>query len=258
MLDQILQHKRQELDTLELPPYENVERRSLYEALKNSHFPVGLIAEIKKASPSKGVIQENFRPVETATFYERAGASAISVLTDQRFFQGHRQYISDVKKHVRLPILRKDFIIEEEQVEESARIGADAILLIGEALEASKLHELYNSAREKGMEALVEVHSEEVLANILKHFEPVIVGVNNRDLTTFETSLDQTERMASYIPDNSLLVSESGIFTREDILRVKRAGAEAVLIGEALMRHENPMEQIDIMMRSEAHERANG
>lgn len=258
MLNTILEHKREEIKNLVLPEPVTVEKRSLYNSLLNTNFLAGLIAEVKKASPSKGVIQENFKPVETASFYERAGASAISVLTDERFFQGNRDYLTKVKQHVSLPILRKDFIIEEQQVEESARIGADAILLIGEAMEPAKLHQLYQSAYARDLEVLVEVHSEETLLAILEHFQPEIIGVNNRDLNTFVTDVVHTENIAPLIPEGSLLVSESGLFTQVDVLRVRNAGAKGVLIGEALMRHENPMEQIQTMMGSGSHERADG
>lgn len=253
MLETIIAHKEKEIKNLEMPKDQQLEQRSFYEELKHHPNLVALIAEIKKASPSKGVIREVFKPIEIAGMYEEAGASAISILTDEKFFQGHRDYLTEVKKHVSLPILRKDFIIHEDQIEESYRIGADAILLIGEALKPKRLHDLYLAAKEKNLDVLVEVHSAEVLKAVLDEFTPDIVGVNNRDLSTFTTTIQQTEDMARFIPKECLFVSESGLFTREDIIRVRNAGANAVLIGEALMREDQPTNQIRHMIGSDSH-----
>jgi indole-3-glycerol phosphate synthase len=239
MLKQILETKRQEVETLVLPPKSDVKRISLLNALKHSKRKPALIAEVKKASPSKGVIRENFEPVTIAKAYEKAGAAAISVLTDQQYFQGHRDYLTEIKQTVQVPILRKDFIIERKQIEESVRIGADAVLLIGEALEVKKLYELYKEAYEKGLECLVEVHERDTLEQILAVFTPKIIGVNNRNLKTFATSLDTTKEIVSFIPKESLFVSESGISSYKDIQTVKAYGADAVLVGESLMRKEN-------------------
>ncbi|MBN8236034.1 indole-3-glycerol phosphate synthase TrpC [Halobacillus kuroshimensis] len=235
MLETILAVKHQEIEKMYLPEEQSFPRHSLYEAL-NGADPSGLIAEVKKASPSKGIIREDFNPVRIAHDYAEAGAHAISVLTDQHFFQGHRDYLTQIKQVVDIPVMRKDFIIDSAQVVESAYIGADAILLIGEALEAEKLHELYNQAYELGMEVLVEVHSEETLEKVLNQFTPKILGINNRNLHTFETSLKQTQRMAALAPEESLLVSESGIFTNEDVQQAAGYGAKGVLVGESLMR----------------------
>ncbi|WP_044748059.1 indole-3-glycerol phosphate synthase TrpC [Bacillus alveayuensis] len=239
MLKQILETKRQEVETLVLPPKSDVKRISLLNALKHSKRKPALIAEVKKASPSKGVIRENFEPVAIAKTYEKAGAAAISVLTDQQYFQGHRDYLTEIKQAVQVPILRKDFIIERKQIEESLRIGADAVLLIGEALEVKKLYELYEEAYENGLECLVEVHEQDTLERILAVFTPKIIGVNNRNLKTFVTSLDTTKEIVSFIPKESLFVSESGISSYKDIQTVKAYGADAVLVGESLMRKEN-------------------
>ncbi|MBH0231162.1 indole-3-glycerol phosphate synthase TrpC [Halobacillus yeomjeoni] len=239
MLETILAVKRQEIERLFLPEEQSFTHKSLYDSLKNSPYDAGLIAEVKKASPSKGIIREDFNPVRIAHDYDKAGVQAISVLTDQHFFQGHRDFLTDIKKVVDVPVLRKDFIIDSIQVAESAYIGADAILLIGEALEAEKLHELYLQAEELGMEALVEVHSEETLEKVLGQFTPKLLGINNRNLHTFETKLTQTERMADLVPEQSLLVSESGIFTHEDVQEVVAYGAEGILVGESLMRQKN-------------------
>lgn len=244
MLNQILDTKKEEVQNLTLPDERSFTRFSLYDSLKNSTRRLGLIAEVKKASPSKGIIQPNFKPVETALEYEAAGANAISVLTDRTYFKGDPLYLTQIKESVNLPIMRKDFIIDSLQIIESERIGADAILLIGEALEPEKLYEFYKIAEEKGLECLVEVHEQDILEKILAVFTPAIIGVNNRNLKTFETSLTQTEQLAKFIPASSLLVSESGIHSFEDIVTVEKAGAKAVLVGESLMRNASPGEGI--------------
>ncbi|WP_224752225.1 indole-3-glycerol phosphate synthase TrpC [Metabacillus arenae] len=239
MLNTILKHKKEEILQIKMPNDENIQNRSFFQALKNSNREVGLIAEVKKASPSKGLIKENFQPVQIAKEYEKGLADCLSVLTDERFFQGNRDYLTKVKKAVQIPVLRKDFIIEDIQVLESKKIGADAILLIGEALEPSKLYELYLSAYEKGMDVLVEVHSYETLSNLLALFTPKIIGVNNRDLTTFKTDIRQLQHCVEIIPNESIVVSESGIHTYDDLQVVKKDGAEAILVGESLMRKES-------------------
>ncbi|WP_342007893.1 indole-3-glycerol phosphate synthase TrpC [Bacillus sp. YBsi01] len=244
MLDQIIQQKKEEIKSIVLPETCQIERRSFKEALLNPNRFIGLIAEVKKASPSKGLIKEHFVPEEIAADYEAAKADALSVLTDTRFFQGRNHFLTDVKKSVSLPVLRKDFIIDSLQVEESYRLGADAILLIGEALEPSKLYELYLEAREKGMDVLVEVHDETVLERILQVFQPDILGINNRDLKTFRTSVSQTEKIAQLVPDGCLLVSESGIGSLADLQFVNKHGAQAVLIGESLMREDSQQKAI--------------
>ena len=203
---------------------------------------------MKKASPSKGLIKEDFVPVQIAKDYEAAKADAISVLTDTPFFQGENSYLSDVKRAVSIPVLRKDFI-DSLQVEESRRIGADAILLIGEVLDPLHLHELYLEAGEKGMDVLVEVHDASTLEQILKVFTPDILGVNNRNLKTFETSVKQTEQIASLVPKESLLVSESGIGSLEHLTFVNEHGARAVLIGESLMRQTSQRKAIHALFR---------
>ncbi|MFG6149761.1 indole-3-glycerol phosphate synthase TrpC [Halobacillus sp. B23F22_1] len=239
MLDTILAIKQQEIERLYLPEAAEVEHYSFVDSLRKTPNKAGLIAEVKKASPSKGIIRDDFNHVMVGKQYNDAGAEAISVLTDQHFFQGHRDFLTDIKKFVQVPVMRKDFIIDPLQVEESKLMGADAILLIGEALEPKKLNELYLQAYESGLEVLVEVHSEGVLEGVLKEFTPEVLGINNRNLHTFETKLEQTERMAKQAPNESLLVSESGIFTYEDIEKVVDYGAHAVLVGESLMRQNN-------------------
>ncbi|MEC1920379.1 indole-3-glycerol phosphate synthase TrpC [Bacillus subtilis] len=249
MLEKIIKQKKEEVKTLVLPVEQPFEKRSFKEALASPNRFIGLIAEVKKASPSKGLIKEDFVPVQIAKDYEAAKADAISVLTDTPFFQGENSYLSDVKRAVSIPVLRKDFIIDSLQVEESRRIGADAILLIGEVLDPLHLHELYLEAGEKGMAVLVEVHDASTLEQILKVFTPDILGVNNRNLKTFETSVKQTEQIASLVPKESLLVSESGIGSLEHLTFVNEHGARAVLIGESLMRQTSQRKAIHALFR---------
>ncbi|WP_247747196.1 indole-3-glycerol phosphate synthase TrpC [Alkalihalobacillus sp. BA299] len=252
MLKKIIETKVEELDRLILPSEISVERKSLYKHLSQPNRKIGLIAEAKKASPSKGVIKENFNPVEIGKAYEVAGADAISVLTDETYFQGHRSYLTAIKEEVDIPILRKDFIISPLQIEESVRIGADAILLIAGIFETVKLQELYTIAYEKGLECLVEVHSKEELEEVLSVFTPKLLGVNNRNLKTFETSLEQTESLSSLIPNESLFISESGIHSPNDVDRVWKAGANGILVGESLMRATTPQDGINALFGGEA------
>ncbi|MGQ9002801.1 indole-3-glycerol phosphate synthase TrpC [Bacillus subtilis] len=249
MLEKIIKQKKEEVKTLVLPVEQPFEKRSFKEALASPNRFIGLIAEVKKASPSKGLIKEDFVPVQIAKDYEAAKADAISVLTDTPFFQGENSYLSDVKRAVSIPVLRKDFIIDSLQLEESRRIGADAILLIGEVLDPLHLHELYLEAGEKGMDVLVEVHDESTLEQILKVFTPDILGINNRNLKTFKTSVKQTEQIASLVPKESLLVSESGIGSLEHLTFVNEHGARAVLIGESLMRQTSQRKAIHALFR---------
>ncbi|GIN17037.1 indole-3-glycerol phosphate synthase [Shouchella clausii] len=244
MLEKILATKREEISQLQLPEKQYFPKKSLKASLQKTSLPLGLIAEIKQASPSKGVLCEAISPTAIARVYEEGRASAISVLTDRTYFQGDTAYVAEVKKTVSLPVLRKDFILSPLQVEETACIGADAMLLIAGAMEAKQLHELYELAYSKGLECLVEVHSEEELESLLAVFTPEVIGINNRNLKTFQTSVSQTEQIAKMVPKEALLVSESGIHTPDDIARVKKAGANAVLIGEQLMRKDDKRQAI--------------
>lgn len=193
-----------------------------------------LIAEIKKASPSKGLIRADFDPVRIATTYAAAGAQAVSVLTDRRFFQGDLAYLALVRKTVLLPILEKDFIIDEFQVYEARVLGADAVLLIAAALEPGQLREYAQLAREVGLAALVEVHNEAELDRVVE--TATLIGINNRDLATFDTDLATTERVLRHVPDDRIVVSESGILGRKDVERLSALEIDAVLIGETFMR----------------------
>lgn len=193
-----------------------------------------LIAEIKKASPSKGIIREKFNPTEIAKLYAENGASAISVLADEKFFQGKLEYLSAIRQVVKIPILRKDFILDQYQVFESRAYGADAILLIVAILTPAKLIALLKLSHSLGMTCLVEVHNEAEL-NVAIQASARIIGINNRDLTTMTTDITTTERLQLQIPTGRLVVSESGIKDRRDIERLEKLGIDAVLVGETLM-----------------------
>ncbi|WP_456278548.1 indole-3-glycerol phosphate synthase TrpC [Bacillus sp. AK128] len=240
MLNKIVEVKNEEMQQFQLPIQQEVQHYSLYNALRNANREIGLIAEVKKASPSKGIIREDFHPVTIAEQYVQAKTDAISVLTDEQFFQGDKKYLSAIKKVVDVPVLRKDFIVDRKQLLESKYIGADAILLIGEVLEPRKLKEFYLEAEELGLECLVEVHSIQTVEALLKEIAPKIIGINNRDLSTFKTSIEHTKEIVTYLPTTSLVISESGIHTYQDLQFVKAAGAHAVLVGEAFMREEHP------------------
>jgi indole-3-glycerol phosphate synthase len=196
-----------------------------------------LIAEVKKASPSKGVIREEFDPLAIAGTYREHGASALSVLTDREFFQGSLDYLRAIREQVPLPALNKEFMVDELQFYEARAYLADAVLLIVAALDRVQLIDFYLLARQEfGLDVLIEVHHERELDLVLERLpEARIIGINNRDLTTFATSLDVTFRLAKRIPADKLIVSESGISTRDDVKRVAEAGVRAILVGEALM-----------------------
>ena len=222
---------------------EHGERRDFLAALRKPRVgDIALIAEVKKASPSKGIICENFDPVRIAKEYEAAGASCLSVLTDEKFFQGSLEYLREIRAAVTLPLLRKDFIIDERQILEAIEWGADAILLIVAILDDARLKRFHDLAIEAGLAVLVEVHDEAELARAVT-IGTKLIGVNNRDLKTFNVDLATTERLAAKLfqpqPDQQhrpLLVAESGIFTRTDVTRLKACGADAILVGESLMR----------------------
>ncbi len=195
---------------------------------------INLIAELKKASPHRGIIRGDFNPLKIALTYQANGASALSVLTDERFFEGNLKILKELKGKVTLPLLRKDFIIDEYQIYESLYWGADAILLIAHILTEEELANFYRIAKDLGMDVLVEVHNEEDMDKALKSGASII-GINNRDLTTFRIDLSTTQRLARLIPENKVKVSESGIKTYEDVMFLKSLGIDAVLIGEVFM-----------------------
>ena len=244
ILDTILTHKRKEVAArkAKTPYIEEAIRgigwvcRDFLLALQAP--PVGtlaLIAEVKKASPSAGVIRPGFDPIQIARVYEQSGAACLSVLTDERFFQGHDGYLTAIRTAVDLPLLRKDFIIDTFQIYEARAIGADAILLIAAALSPTQLADYRALAGEIGMASLVEVHTEAEM-QIALDVGAKLIGINSRDLNTFVTDLGTVERLAAMVPDGVTLVAESGIKTLADVRRVAEAGAKAVLVGETFMR----------------------
>lgn len=198
-----------------------------------------VIAEIKKASPSKGIIREDFNPTGIARSYEVAGATCLSVLTDVSYFQGADEYLGQARRATSLPVLRKDFTIDPYQVYEARAMGADCILLIVSVLDGRRLQALYELAIQIGLDVLVEVHSADELEMALT-LSPSIIGINNRDLTTFETSLSTTYELAELVPDDCVIVTESGINTREHIAAMQARQIHAFLVGEAFMRATDP------------------
>jgi indole-3-glycerol phosphate synthase len=227
MAERPLEAVLQQLESAPMPP-------AFFDALVDTD-DIAVIAEVKKASPSKGVIRADFDPVAIGQTYEGNGASAISVLTDEKYFQGSDTYLTQVSNVVDIPILRKDFVVDPYQIYEARAIGAAAVLLIASVLDHEELEEMIGLCGEVGLDALVEVHTEEE-ALVASEAGAEIVGINNRDLTTFETDLETTPRIARHLPEDVVVVSESGIHTRDDIIRLRDAGADAVLIGESLMR----------------------
>lgn len=195
---------------------------------------LAVIAEVKKASPSKGVIREDFDPSEIARAYETGGVDAVSVLTEDKFFLGSDEYLKVVKGIVSMPVLRKDFIIDEYQIYQARAIGADAVLLIASILSAEELKDFYETAKGLGLYCLVEVHSEEELEKAI-YAGADIIGINNRDLDTFDIDIRTTQELAELIPEGRIIVSESGILSGEDAKFVRMHGADAILVGQFLM-----------------------
>lgn len=208
-----------------------------FEAALRSKAETGfaLIAEIKKASPSKGLIRPDFRPAEHAIAYERGGATCLSILTDAPYFQGHEDFLVEARAAVSLPVIRKDFMVDPWQVAEARAIGADAILIIVAALDDGLMVELEAAAHERGMDCLVEVHNESEMERASR-LKSRLIGVNNRDLKRFVTDIGTTERIAPLAPEGTLLVSESGINAHADLQRLSACGARTFLVGESLMR----------------------
>ena len=250
ILKKIIDHKRGEvctaktsagLDELQarIGDLEDVPRgfeRHLREA--RASYWTAIIAEVKKGSPSKGIIRPDFDPLEIAEIYQNNGATCLSVLTDETFFLGHLRYLALIRETVSLPLLRKDFIIDPYQIYEARAAGADAILLLASCLQLSQLREFHGIAGELHLDVLLEVHDEEEMELALQT-ECTLIGVNNRNLRTFETDLGTTGRLAGMLQSRHLLVAESGITNRADVVRLQAEGAGAFLIGESLMREED-------------------
>ena len=254
-LDEIIQHKRHEVaERKQQVPVESLNEtisslgrpRNFFGAVTGKGpYRVNLIAEVKKASPSAGVIRADFDPVEIAETYAANGADALSVLTDEKYFQGKLEYVQMVREAVKLPVLRKDFIVDPYQVYETRACGADAMLLIAECLPVNEMIDLQILATELNLTTLIEVHDMDNLIRVrdqvigFPHKSYSLLGINNRDLRTFKTDLGTTLRMAELVEDRKVLVSESGIHTYDDIRKLEGAGVSAVLVGESLMRSDD-------------------
>lgn len=244
ILDQIVQQKRLEvaaakgqvtLAELSALAESMSPTRNFAQALRATD-QVALIAEIKQASPSKGLIRADFQPADIALIYTEAGAACISVLTDQKFFQGSLEYLWQVREVTQLPLLRKDFVVDEYQIYEARRWGADAVLLIAAILSDAQLVEYLSLARSLGLASLVEVHTPAEMERVLQT-PATIIGVNNRDLHTFQTDISTTFELQKVMADQDrILVSESGIYTRDQVEQLQQAGVQAILVGDALMR----------------------
>ena len=254
VLAEIVTHKHTEVQAAkaDLPEVDLIKRaldtpqpRNFYTALTRPKDTLRVIAEVKKASPSAGLIREDFDPVAIAQAYEANGAAAISCLTDEKYFQGSLDYLTQIKQAVGLPVLRKDFIVDPYQVYEARAAGADAILLIAECLTEPMLMDLLILATELKLSILLEVHDLESLIQIKQHLAfpkagYTLLGINNRNLKTMTTSLDHTTDLLSEVPDRSILVSESGIRTHDDIQHLAERGIHRVLVGEHLMKQPDP------------------
>jgi len=243
VLDKIVAAKRREIAAArERIPEAELRRRADQSPPPRDFFaalakpgPIRLIAEVKKASPSAGVIRSDFDPVGIAQIYAEHGASCLSVLTDEPYFQGRLEHLEQVCSAVALPVLRKDFILDSFQLLEARAAGADAVLLIAECLDDCQLRKLHNETIELGMTPLVELYEPENLERVLEA-GATLIGVNNRDLRTFHVDLEHTLRLRKRVPDHCVMVSESGVKTREDVERLEAAGVDAILVGESLMR----------------------
>lgn len=255
VLDKIVATKRQEIAAAKSVRHEGLVRDAASAAPPARDFfaalaapgPIRLIAEIKKASPSAGVIRPDFEPVEIARIYQQHGATCLSVLTDETYFQGRLDYLRAVRAAVQLPVLRKDFILDSYQLWEARAAGADAVLLIAECLDDCNLRKLHNETVELGMTPLVELYDPENLDRVLAA-GATLIGINNRDLRSFVTDLDHTLRLRERVPSDCVLVSESGIRTRADVERLAAAGVGAILVGETLMASQDIGAAVDMLL----------
>lgn len=257
-LDEIVAYKKQEIEHL-IPLTNKLKASALMRndfggfrsALECGEGKLGVISEVKKASPSAGVIDPNFDPVRQAQRYIDGGASCMSILTDEKFFQGHLSYLTQISKISPIPLLRKDFTVHECQIYEAIISGADAILLIVACLDDDLLKHLYETAKDFQLDVLVEVHDLPEMERALD-LGADLIGINNRNLKTFTTDLTTTESLADEVPADVILVSESGLKSPQDAQQVLDYGANAVLIGEALMRADNPSREIEKYLALEA------
>lgn len=257
-LERIVETKKQEVQRLAetFSRIEAEERIAKLDPTRGFHLAltegrqrdIGLIAEVKKASPSKGLIRPDFHPVALAESYEGAGADCISVLTDETYFQGSGAYLEAIRRAVSIPLLRKDFIIDERQIYEARLLGADAVLLIAAILTDSQLRDYLALSQALSLDALVEVHDHLELERVLALGTAKLIGINNRNLRTFEVSLDTTADLAKQVPSDVTLISESGIASRKDIEYLSAKGAKGVLIGETFMRREHVGDAIEELM----------
>ncbi len=261
ILREILKHKREELElTKSSAPLADLKARikdaesikPFRAAIKRTKGdPVKLIAELKKASPSKGLIRDDFNVTEIISVYDKKNVDAVSVLTEKRFFQGNLEYLNDARNKTHKPLLRKDFIFDDYQVYESRANGADAILLITAALEKSRLTDLYGLAKELSLDCLVEAHNLKELDTAL-YSGAEIIGINNRNLNTLEISLNTTIDLIKDIPDDKVIVSESGISTRKDVETIETFKVDAILVGTAIMKSKDIGEKIDELMEKKS------
>lgn len=256
ILSKIIEEKRREVDRAQRKvslsdlkkEAETLYIRSMFRKNISRKGHINLIAELKKSSPSRGIIRADFDPARIALTYQAAGACAISILTDERFFDGKLEHLKTVKERVTIPILRKDFIIDEYQIYESAVGGADAILLIAHILTQEELNRYLGIARELGLDVLVETNNEEDVEKAIAS-SAAIIGINNRDLANFNVDLSTTERLIRLIPETKVIVSESGIKSYEQVMFLKSLGVNAVLIGETFMEAENIGEKVRQLIR---------
>lgn len=250
ILDTILTRKNEEVSTLKSlhAAYgkRTLPRRPFINAIK-SNTKLSIISEIKKASPSKGIICKDFDPVKIAQNYEQGGATALSVLTDEDFFQGRIDYLIQARAHTNLPVLRKDFIIDILQIEQSAHVNADAILLIAAALDDSQLKDLYQAAQGLNLDVLLEIHSFDELDRSMK-INPSLLGINNRDLATFKVDIQLTIDLMKEIPKEIPVIAESGITGHEDARILADAKVAGLLVGESLMRSDNVIEKLQELL----------
>ena len=255
ILDRIMATKREEIERAKLFASEDHLRRLADRQPSPRDFlgairradKIALIAEVKKASPSKGVIRESFDPVAIARIYEQHGAACISVLTDEPYFQGHIEFLRWIKEAVQIPVLRKDFILDSYQVLEARAYGADAVLLIAECLNDEQLPQLYTEVLALGMTPLVEIYEPENLGRVVD-LGAKLIGINNRNLRTFEVDLEHTIRLRREIPSDRVVVGESGIQTYGDVRRLAEAGVQAILVGESLMREADIGQAVDRLL----------